>query len=102
MKLKMAIKFAKHFEAKLETCCGDPLYVDVAEPAVRKLLKPYLNNDEDKYSTEQQGGRPSWSPTTIKTWTVLGITETVDDRCGCEDASIATLNTSTRTMTVGW
>jgi hypothetical protein len=102
MKLEMATKFAKHFKAKLSTCCGDPVYIDVTESAVRKLLKPYLKNEQDEGSTFEQQGRPAWSPTTITSWTVFGITETLDDRCGCDDASIATLDTSTRTMTVGW
>ena len=102
MKLRLAIKFAKHFKAKLNTCCGDPVYVDVAEPVVRKLLKPYLNNEPDEGSTFEQQGRPSWSPTTTTSWTIFGITETSDDRCGCDDASIATFDSSTRTMTVGW
>ena len=108
MKLKMAIKFAKHFEAKLETCCGDPLYVDVAEPAVRKLLKPYLNNDEDKTSTFHTGHR-TWAMTTATKMPAISIfgnkvsdEEIFEHRCECDDASIATLNTSTRTMTVGW
>ena len=101
MKLKMAVKFAKHFKAKLSTCCGDPVYIDVTESAVRKLLKPYLKNEQDESSTSETGQR-AWARNTVDSTTIFGHIETFEHRCECNDASIATLDTSTRTMTVGW
>jgi hypothetical protein len=105
--LRQGIKFAKHFKARIHTCCGDPLYIDVTATAVRKLLKPYLSNDHDKDSTYESNfsdtnENVAWAMNTTTGFSFLGHTETFEHRCECDDASIAVLNKSTKTMIVGY
>ena len=112
--LRQGIKFAKHFKVRVHTCCNEPLYLDVTASAVRKLLKPYLSNDQDQDSTYECNfsdthENVAWAMNTTTKMPAISVfgnkvmdEEIFEHRCECDDASIAVLNKSTKTMIVGY